>query len=98
MKGTDNYSQTGVSAAFVMWAGFAALLFAVLSVNAVLWAFGLAALAWWHWFTLTMALLLAGLEAPESRRHGKERAAGYTHPQAATRPRRHCGDDCGDDE
>lgn len=95
MKGTDHFSE-GVSAAFLMWGGFAVFAGAVLAVNAVMWAFGAAELAYWHYPSLGIALLLAGLEAPEG--FFRTRAAGNMHPQAATRPRRRCGDDCGDDK
>ncbi len=91
MKRIDNYSQSGVSAGFVMWAGFTAFVFAALVVNAVLWLAGCAELAYWHWPTLAIALVFAGLEAPESlRRQERERAAKNIHPQAAMRPGRHC--------
>ena len=67
-----------------IWAAFAAFTGAVLIVNAVQALFGTAALAWWHYPTLGIALLFAWLELPASRRARVIIKARQARRQAAT--------------
>ncbi len=57
-----------ISPQLIVWAAFAAFTGAVLVVNAAMALFGCAELAYWHYPTLGIALLLVWMELPGGAR------------------------------